>query len=384
MDAYTQYSEFRKTIQLLVKREIEPIAAQIEEEDRLPMDRLVPIFGDMGLLQMLVPEAYGGAGGNLTMTCIAKEEIAKCSPAVALLASQNSAGAVLPLLYIGTEAQRQRFLPEFAKGRLITALAITEPHCGSDVRAMKTRARRDGNSYVLNGSKCFITMGSHANYVLVMAKTSETDGYDGISAFLVDTKTPGFKVGKKERTMGLKGIPSVELFFDEMRVPADHLIGEEGKAFKQIMRVLSFNRPGIASIALGIAQGALDASVEYAKNRKAFGQTVANFQGIRFMLADMALQVEAGRALLYSCLAKLQTGDDEDPSYSTSLVKCFVSDMANKVTSDAMQVFGGAGYIKDYPVERMFRDAKVTQVWEGTNQIQRVVISRHLVGRENQ
>jgi alkylation response protein AidB-like acyl-CoA dehydrogenase len=374
-----EHTEFRNTIRNMVAREIAPIAADIEENDDFPRE-LVDLFGDMGLLQILIPEEYGGPGGNTTLKCIAKEEIARHSAAMAVLAGQNSAGAVLPLLHVGSEEQRLRLLPQFAKGRLLTALAITEPHCGSDVRAMRTRAKRDGGAYVINGQKCFITMGSLADYVLVVARTSEGSGYDGISAFLVDSKTPGFHVGKRERTMGLRGIPDVELFFEDMRVPADFRIGEEGNGFKACMRVLNFNRPGIAAIAVGIAQGALDACLAYGKQRKAFGQPVTSFQGIQFMLADMAMQIDAARTLTFECARKIDAREEMDKiAYHAAVAKCFASDVAMKVTVDAVQIFGGAGYTKDYPVERMMRDAKVTQLWEGTNQIQRVIISRQLV-----
>lgn len=375
-----EQSALRDAVRRMVEKEVAPIAAEIDETDRFPQE-LVPIFGDMGLLQMWVPEQYGGPGGNLTSVCIVKEEVARVSEAAALIAANNSIGMILPLLHFGSEEQRQRFLPEIAKGRTLTAVAMTEPHAGSDVGAMKTRAVKDGNSaYVLNGQKCYITFGSVADYVLVFARTdAEAKGFDGISAFIVDTKTKGFRVGRNERKMGLGGIPNVELFFEDMRVPAENRVGEEGKGFRAAMKILDLNRPTVGAVSVGLAQGALDASVVYAKERQQFGRAIGHFQGIQFMLADMAMQTEAARALVYECARQVDAGEIANIGAMASMAKCFASDVAMKVTTDAVQIFGGAGYMKDYPVERMMRDAKINQIFEGTNQIQRVIISRHLL-----
>ncbi|HXG03189.1 MAG TPA: acyl-CoA dehydrogenase family protein [Candidatus Binatia bacterium] len=368
----------RDAIRTMVEREIRPIAAEIDETDRIP-ERLFDVFGDMGLMQLWVPERYGGPGGDLTTVCLAREEIARVSEACALIAGQNSIGLVLPLLHFGTEEQRQRWLPMAAKGRTLTAVAITEPEAGSDVGAMKTRARRDGDSWVIDGQKCYITWGNIAHWVLVFARTSGERGFDGISCFLVDTRTPGFHVGKNERKMGLHGVPNVSLYFEEMRVPAENMIGQEGQGFRAAMRILDLNRPTVGAAAVGLAQGALDAAVAYAKERRQFGRAIADFQGLQFMLADMQMQVEAARALVYECARLVDAGDFSRLTEMASMAKCFASDVAMRVTTDAVQIFGGAGYMKDYPVERMMRDAKINQIFEGTNQIQRLVIARHLL-----
>ena len=373
-----ELAAFRDAINRMVERHVAPIAAEIDETDRFPRE-LVEIYGDMGLLQQWVPEEYGGPGGNLTSLCLAKHEIAKVSFAASLLAGSNSIGLVLPLLHFGTEEQRRRWLPEAAKGRTLTAVAMTEPHAGSDVAAMRTRAVRDGDSYIINGQKCFITFGSVANWVLVYARTSEGKGANGISAFLVDTRTPGFRVGRNERKMGVGGIPNVQLFFEEMRVPAENRIGEEGQGFRASMRALDLNRPTVAAASIGLGQGALDYALSYAQQRTAFGQPIAQFQGLQWMLADMAMQLEAARALLFECTRQVDAGDFSRLSMMSSMAKCFGSDVAMKVTTDAVQILGGNGYIRDYPVERMMRDAKINQIWEGTNQIQRIVIARHLL-----
>ena len=370
--------ELQAAIRRMVKKEVSPIAAEIDATDRFP-EHLVAIFGDMGLLQIWVPEKYGGPGGDLTSVCIAREEISKASEACALLAGQNSIALILPLLHFGTEEQRQRWLPLAAKGRTLTAVAITEPDSGSDVAAMRTAARRDGASWVINGRKCYITWGNLAHYVLLFARTSGEKGFSGISCFLVDTKTKGFHVGKNERKMGLNGVPNVDLTFEDMRVPADCMIGEEGRGFIAAMRILDMNRPTVGAASVGLAQGALDAAIAYAKERKQFGRPIAHFQGLQWMLADMAMQIEAARALVYECCNRVDAGDFSQLSMLSSMAKCFASDMAMKVTTDAVQIFGGAGYMKDYPVERMMRDAKINQIFEGTNQIQRIVISKHLI-----
>ena len=376
-----EQSAFVDSITRMVERHIAPIAAEIDETDRFPKE-LVPIFGEMGLLQQWVPEEYGGPGGNLTMLCLAKHEIAKVSMACSILAGQNSMGMVLPVLHFGTEEQKRRFLPLAAKGKTLTAVAMSEPHCGSDVAAMKTKAVRDGSSYVINGQKCFITFGSVADWIMLFARTSEGRGVDGISAFMVDTKTPGFKVGRNERKMGLGGVPNVQLFFEDMRVPVENRLGEEGQGFKACMHILNLNRPTVAAASIGLGQGALDCAITYAKERKAFGKAIATNQGLQWMIADMAIQLEAARALLFECTRQVDLGDVSQLSMMASMAKCFGSDVAMKVTTDAVQIFGGVGYLKDYPVERMMRDAKINQIWEGTNQIQRIVISRHLLGRE--
>ncbi|MBN9003941.1 MAG: acyl-CoA dehydrogenase family protein [Rhizobiales bacterium] len=376
-----EQSAFVESIRRMVERHIAPIAAEIDETDRFP-EELVPIFGDMGLLQQWVPEEYGGPGGNLTMLCLAKHEIAKVSMACSILAGQNSMGMVLPVLHFGSEEQKRRFLPLAAKGRTLTAVAMSEPHCGSDVAAMKTKAVRDGSSYVINGQKCFITFGSVADWIMLFARTSEGRGVDGISAFMVDTKTPGFKVGRNERKMGLGGVPNVQLFFEDMRIPVENRLGEEGQGFKACMHILNLNRPTVAAASIGLGQGALDCAINYAKERKAFGKAIATNQGLQWMIADMAIQLEAARALLFECTRQVDLGDFSQLSMMASMAKCFGSDAAMKVTTDAVQIFGGVGYLKDYPVERMMRDAKINQIWEGTNQIQRIVISRHLLGRE--
>ena len=369
----------RDAVRRLVDKEIRPIAAEIDANDRFPAE-LVPIFGDMGLLQMWVPEQYGGPGGDLTSVCIAREEISKVSESCALLAGQNSIGLILPLLHFGTEEQRKKWLPMVAEGRTLTAVAITEPDSGSDVGSMRTNAKRDGDSYVINGQKCFITWGNLAHYVLVFARTSGQKGFEGLSCFIVDTKTPGYRVGKNEKKMGLNGVPNVSLHFDDMRVPAENMIGEEGRGFLAAMRILDMNRPTVAAASVGLAQGALDYAVEYAKTRKQFGRPIGHFQGLQWMLADMAMQIEAARALVYECCQRVDSGDFSRLAEMASMAKCFASDVAMKVTTDAVQIFGGVGYMQDYPVEKFMRDAKINQIFEGTNQIQRIVISRHLLG----
>lgn len=369
---------FRESVRRMVDRHVAPIANEIDETDRFP-EELVQIYGDMGLLQSWVPEEYGGPGGDLTTVCIAREEIARVSEACALLAGQNSIGGILPLLHFGTEEQRRRFLPEIAKGRTLTCVCITEPEAGSDVAAMKTKAVKDGGSYVINGQKCFITFGNVAHYALIFARTAEGKGFEGISAFLVDTKTPGYVVGRNEKKMGLNGVPNVQLFFDNLRVPQENMIGEEGKGFLAAMRILDVNRPTIGAASVGLAQGAIDAAVAYAKQRRQFNRAIADFQGVQFMLADMQTKVEAARALVYETARRIDAGDFSNLAAMSSMAKCYASDVAMEVTTDAVQVFGGWGYIKEYPVERMMRDAKINQIFEGTNQIQRMVVARHML-----
>ena len=368
----------RDSIRRMVDKHVKPLVPELEGTDRFP-DELVPIFGDMGLLQLWLPEEYGGPGGDLTTVCLAKEEIAKVSLSAATLCANNSISFILPLLHFGTEEQKRRWLPLAAQGRLVSAVGITEPQTGSDVSSIRTRAVRDGESWVINGQKCWITWGANAHYVLLFARTSEAAGSNGISAFLVDTKTPGFRVGRQEHKMGRHGSPSHELLFENMRVPADALIGREGEGFKACMKVLDLNRPTIAAGSLGIAQGALDAAVQYSKDRVQFGKPISQFQAIQFKLADMAIQIEAARALLYNTTQEIDSGDHSRLTVMSSIAKCFVTDIAMDVAVEAVQVLGAYGYSTEFPVERMMRDAKVNQIIEGTNEIHRMIIARHLL-----
>jgi alkylation response protein AidB-like acyl-CoA dehydrogenase len=369
---------FRDSIRRMVERHVAPVAAEIDETDRFPTE-LVKLFGEMGLMQLFVPERYGGPDGNLTMVCMAREEISRVSPACGSIAGLNTM-FIMPLLHFGSEEQRQRFLPIIAKGGVVTAIAISEPQAGSDVSAMTTRAVRDGDSYVINGRKQWCSYGVDAEYIVLMARTSGQTGAEGISAFVIEPKKmKGITFGRHERKMGWRGAPNTPIFLDNVRVPAENLIGEEGKGFKASMRALDMNRPTIGAQSVGLAQGALDASVAYAKERKQFKRSISEFQGMQFMLADMVIQIEAARALVYECARAGDEGEWQRLNVLASMAKCFASDMAMRVTTDAVQVFGGYGYTKDYPVERWMRDAKLTQIFEGTNQIQRMVVARQLL-----
>ncbi len=369
---------FRDSIRRMAEKHVAPIAAEVDEKDRFPLE-LVKLFGEMGLMQLWVPERYGGPEGNLTLMCIAREEVSRYSPACGSIAGLNTM-FIMPLLHFGSEEQRQRFLPIVAKGGVVTAIALSEPQAGSDVSAMTTKAVRDGDSYVINGRKQWCSYGVVADFIVLFARTSGTSGAEGISAFVLEPKKMnGITFGRHERKMGWRGAPNTPIFLDNVRVPIENLVGEEGKGFKASMRALDLNRPTIGAQAVGLAQGALDVSVAYAKERKQFKRSIAEFQGIQFMLADMVINIEAARALVYECARAGDEGDWERLNVLASMAKCFGSDMAMKVTTDAVQIFGGYGYTMDYPVERMMRDAKLAQIFEGTNQIQRLVIARHLL-----
>jgi alkylation response protein AidB-like acyl-CoA dehydrogenase len=379
-----KFSEEQEMLRDMVRRvadeQVRPLVAGMEETKRFP-EELVEVFGDLGLLQMWVPEAYGGPGGDLTSVCIAKEEIGRVSLAASTLCANNSIGLILPLLHFGSEAQKQRYLPEAAKGRTISAVAITEPEAGSDVSAIRTTARRDGSSYVINGQKSWITWAAQAHYMLLFARTAEGRGHDGISVFLVDTKSPGLKIGRKETKMGRHGSPTYQVFFENMRIDADCLLGEEGNGFKACMKILDLNRPSVAASSLGLAQAAMDESINYAKDRRQFGKRIGDFQAIQFKLADMAMKVEAARTLLYTSTQEIDAGDTGRLTLLSSMVKCYVTDVAMEVALEAVQVHGSYGYSTEYPVERFMRDAKLNQILEGTNEIHRLIIARQLLGR---
>jgi len=378
--------ELIDTVRRVVQKEIAPIAREIDETEEFPR-HLIPLFGEMGLMQARIPEAYGGLGLDLTTMCLLSEEVAKVSHACTPLIGLNSMTA-LPILHIGTEEQKNHWLPLFAEGKTPTAVGLTEPHAGSDVAALRTQAVRDGDHYVLNGQKCFITMGATAHYIMVYAKTGATPeersrrGIDNISAFIIDTKAKGFRFGRNEPCMGIRATPHTELFFEDLRVPVECRIGEEGKGFLGAMASLDQNRPMVAANALGVARGAFEVALAYAKERKAFGKAIGEFQAIQHMLADMAMQIEAASALLYHCTMMIDegSGDHNQVAAMSSMAKCFTTDMCMKVTTDAVQILGGAGYSREYPVERYMRDAKVMQIYEGTNQIQRNIIAKRMLG----
>ena len=378
--------ELIDAVRRMTAREIAPIARQIDEEEKFPT-QLIPIFGEMGLLQARIPEAYGGPGLDLTTTCLLTEEVARVSLACTPLVGLNSMTA-LPILHIGSAAQKDRWLPHFARNTVMTAVAITEPHAGSDIASIKSRAVRQGDHYVLNGQKCFITMGALAEYVTVYAKTGATAeergrrGFDNISAFLVDTKAKGFRFGRNEPCMGIRATPHTEMFFEDLIVPEECRIGEEGKGFLGAMASLDQNRPIVAANALGVARGAFAVALDYARERRAFGRAIGEFQAMQHLLADMAIWIEAASALLYRATKALDenTADLNTLVGMASMAKCFVTDMCMKVTTDAVQVLGGAGYSREHPVERYMRDAKVMQIYEGTNQIQRNIIAKRMLG----
>ena len=363
----------------MVERDIWPIATELDATDRFPAE-LVSAFASLQLLQLWLPKEYGGPGGNMTRVCIAREETGKALLAASVLCSNNALGIILPLLHFGTEEQRQRFFPLVAAGKLITCTAMTEPLTGSDVASMQTRAARQADgSYVLNGHKSWVTWAAHADYVLVFAKTSEGVAHDSISAFLVDTSLPGFRVGRREVKMGRNGAPNYDIFFDKLVVPALNRIGEEGKGFKACMQILDLNRPAVAACSLGLAQSALDIALAYANQRAQFGRPVGQFQGMQFKLADMAMKIEAARCMLYSACEEIDSGDMSRLSLLASMTKCYVSDVAMEVTTEALQVLGSYGYSREYPVERMMRDAKVNQLLEGTNEIHRMLIGKRML-----
>ena len=360
----------------LCEQEIAPHAADVDEHSRFPEEALKALSAS-GFSAIHVPEEYGGQGADSVATCIVMEEVARVDASASLIPGVNKLGT-MGLILRGSDELKKQVLPTLASGEAMASYALSEREAGSDPAAMRTRARRDGDEWVLNGAKCWITNGGKSTWYTVMAVTDPDKGANGISAFVVHKDDPGFTVGPKERKLGIKGSPTTELYFEDCRIPGDRIIGEPGTGFKTALATLDHTRPTIGAQAVGIAQGALDAAIAYTKGRKQFGQSVSNFQGVQFMLADMAMKVEAARLMVYSAAARAERGEPA-LSFISSASKCFASDVAMEVTTDAVQLFGGAGYTNDFPVERMMRDAKITQIYEGTNQIQRVVMSRALL-----
>jgi len=376
-----EHDALRESARALAEEKIAPHAAQVDQASEFPQeahDALVKA----DLHAVHIPEAYGGAGADALATVIVIEEVARVCASSSLIPAVNKLGT-MPLILAASEEVKQRYLAPVARGEAMFSYALSEPEAGSDAAAMKTRAVRDGDSYVLNGVKRWITNAGISRFYTVMAVTDPPAGAGGISAFVVESGDEGFSYGAPEHKLGIKGSPTRELYFDNCVIPADRMIGEEGSGFRTALATLDHTRITIAAQALGIAQGALDYATGYVKERRQFGQPVAEFQGVQFMLADMAMKIEAARQLTYAAAARSERALAGEPAadltFMSSACKCFASDVAMDVTTDAVQLLGGYGYVSDYPVERMMRDAKITQIYEGTNQIQRVVMARQLL-----
>jgi alkylation response protein AidB-like acyl-CoA dehydrogenase len=370
--------QIREMVHDICLERVEPRAAEIDESGEFPWD-IKDLFAKQDILAIPFTPEYGGVSGSALTLIVAVEEIAKFCVTSSLILSVQSLGS-LPISLAGNDEQKRRYLPPLARGEQLAAFALTEPGSGSDAGGMRTRAIKRGDTYVMNGSKTFITGGSVADTVVVFARTDQNGDAPArdISAFIVEKGMPGFNVGKIEKKMGIRGSPTAQLFFEDLALPAANRLGDEGEGFKLAMRVLDHSRPGIAAQALGIAEGALDLARRYARDRRQFGKPIMEFQGIQFMLADMATQIEAARALTYAAADALDR-HLPDISLGSSMAKLFASDTAMRVTTDAVQILGGYGYLRDFPAERMMRDAKITQIYEGTNEIQRLVIAREVL-----
>lgn len=370
-----EHDMIRKMVRDFAKKEVEPTAAERDEEERF--DRtLFDKMAELGLTGIPWPEEYGGIGSDYLAYCIAVEELSRVCASTGVTLSAHTSLAGWPLYSFGTEEQKQKYLRPMAEGQKIGAYGLTEPGAGSDAGGMSTQARLEADHYVLNGSKIFITNGGIADTYIVFALTDPTSKQKGTSAFIIEKDFPGFSIGKKERKLGIRSSPTTEIIFEDCQVPKENLLGKEGEGFKIAMMTLDGGRNGIAAQAVGIAQGALDAAVEYAKGRVQFGKPIAAQQGVSFKLAEMATSVEAARLLTYQ--AAWLESEGLPYGKESAMSKLFAGDTAMKVTTEAVQVFGGYGYTKDYPVERYMRDAKITQIYEGTQEIQKLVISRML------
>lgn len=370
-----EHEMIRKMVRDFAENEVAPTAEERDEEERFDMD-IFKKMAELGLTGIPWPEEYGGIGSDFLAYCIAVEELSRVCASTGVTLSAHTSLAGWPVFKYGTEEQKQQYLRPMAEGTKIGAYGLTEPSSGSDAGGMRTSAKLDGDDYILNGSKIFITNGGIADIYIVFAVTDPESKHKGTSAFIVEKDFPGFSVGKKERKLGIRSSPTTEIMFDNCRVPKENLLGEEGQGFIIAMKTLDGGRNGIAAQAVGIAQGALDASVDYAKERVQFGKPIAANQGIGFKLADMATATEASRLLTYQ--AAWLESNNLPYGQASAMAKLMAGDTAMRVTTDAVQVFGGYGYTKDYPVERYMRDAKITQIYEGTQEIQRLVISRML------
>jgi len=373
-----EHRAIRKTVRALCDAKVAPHAAEADAAAEFPQ----AAFDALAAADFAAPhigEEYGGAGADALATCIVVEEVARADASASLIPAVNKLGT-LPVILVGSEELRKTYLPPVAAGRAMFSYCLSEPEAGSDAAAMKTRAVREegGDSYLLNGVKRWITNAGISDYYTVFAVTDPSAGSNGISSFVAEKSDAGVSFGAPEKKLGIKGSPTREVYFDNVRLPADRLIGEEGTGWSTAMRTLDHTRVTIAAQAVGIAQGALDYALGYAKQRQQFGRPIADFQGLQFLLADMGMKVEAARQLTYAAAGRSER-NDADLTFFGAAAKCFASDTAMQVTTDSVQVLGGYGYTRDYPVERMMRDAKITQIYEGTNQVQRIVMARQLL-----
>lgn len=371
------HEALREAIRAIAEDKIAPYAAAVDEEARYPQEAHDALVAS-DFFAPHVPEQYDGMGADALATCIVIEEIARVDASASLIPAVNKLGS-LPLILDGSDDVKARYLPPLAKGETTFSYGLSEREAGSDTASMKCRARQDGDGWVLNGQKSWITNAGVSEYYTVLAVTDPEGPRGGnVTAFVVEKSDDGFTFGEKERKLGIKGSPTRELHFDNVRIPGDRVVGQVGDGLKIALRTLDHTRVTIGAQAVGIAQGALDQALAYVKERKQFGKHIADFQGIQFMLADMAMELEAGRQMVYVAAAKSERGD-KDLSFFGAAAKCYASDAAMKITTDAVQLLGGAGYTRDFPLERMMRDAKITQIYEGTNQVQRVVMARQLL-----
>ena len=369
---------FRQMIREFVENEVKPIAAEVDEEERFPMET-VEKMAKIGIMGIPIPKEYGGAGGDNLMYAMAVEELSKACATTGVIVSAHTSLGTWPILKFGNEKQKQKYLPKLASGEWIGAFGLTEPNAGTDAAGQQTMAVQDPETgeWILNGSKIFITNAGYANVYVIIAMTDKSKGLKGISAFIVEANTPGFSIGKKEMKLGIRGSSTCELIFENCRIPKENLLGDKGKGFKIAMMTLDGGRIGIAAQALGIAAGALGEAIGYAKERKQFGRTLAQFQNTQFQIANLDVKVEAARLLVYK--AAWRESNNLPYSLDAARAKLFAAETAMEVTTKAVQIFGGYGYTREYPVERMMRDAKITEIYEGTSEVQRMVIAANII-----
>jgi alkylation response protein AidB-like acyl-CoA dehydrogenase len=363
-----QQQEIRNLTRTIAEEQVLPVRAALDEAEEFPWE-IMKILADAGLFGVYIPEEYGGLGGGLLDLCLVVEELSRVCSGVAVSYAASGLGT-FPLLEYGTEEQRKKYLPDIASGKKLAAFGLTEAEAGSDPGGIKTTAQRTEKGYILNGTKQFITNGGDAEVYTVIALTDKAKGPRGASAFIVEKDTPGFTFGRKEKKLGIRASSTRELVFEDCLIPAENIINKEGMGFILTMKLLDRSRPGLGAQALGLAQGALEAAIDYAKKRVQFGHPIYAQQAVQQMLAEMAIRVEAARALVYSTARMVDSGI-KDFTREAAMCKVFASDTAMRVTTDAMQIFGGVGYMRDYPIEKMFRDAKITQIYEGSNQVLR-------------